>query len=562
MRRTIQHLAITSILAGFLAACNTTNGSGEGSMSSAMQGVTDSVAGLFGDTADPEIHPMVLVQSRQSDIDVDEVENVEAMLDVSAPCDAAKTSLRNDFSLGQKELRETEYGIWPVQKATDYANQILDRIVACSPFDPVPASVVIVPKAGRDARVYRDGLIEISVESFDGSPQAVDILAFTIAHEYSHILLKHYERGQATEKRNRIFRTALEAAFLADDVLNNNGADAQAASKLKTPMMVNRTMDVLFEYSWGRQDEHEADMVGLHLATRAGFEGYAGASGFLDKLKDQPTIESRVLALAQDKERIVGDLVKGGVSGGKDGIMDALKGVGGDMAQSLSKSLEESHPSPDARKDMLLDHSEFVDYDDFEMARLDMGLDQQFPLPDYDKITADRELQAALKAFAAAEDVHEALGSVGSLSELSEGTSVDTLLAKAKVGVSGAPWLENNAFGRIAFSSLRQMQGKNDLAIIGFERYALKQDGAPLRVYEGLMDRQIQAKNVKAATETFAAAEAEFGSDNDILYPMRIKLAHAKGEDTGGLLAGCRLAADPRIARMCRFWQQGGIPQS
>ncbi len=128
--------------------------------------------------------------------------------------------------------------------------------------------------------------------------------------------------------------------------------------------------------------------------------------------------------------------------------------------------------------------------------------------------------------------------------------------------MSGAPWLENNAFGRIAFSSLRQMQGKNDLAIIGFERYALKQDGAPLRVYEGLMDRQIQAKNVKAATETFAAAEAEFGSDNDILYPMRIKLAHAKGEDTGGLLAGCRLAADPRIARMCRFWQQGGIPQS
>ncbi|MDF1747565.1 MAG: M48 family metalloprotease [Alphaproteobacteria bacterium] len=549
-------------LVAILTSCVTDDGSEGGGLDSAMRSVSDGVAGLFGDTADPSINALVLAQSYIQDVDVDEVENVEALTDPNHVCDPTKKRPEADFKLGIEDIRETGYGTWPIKNAEKYLNQILDRIIACAPFDPVPATIVIAPQPQQNAHVHRDGLIEVSVESFTQNPQNENALAFMIAHEYSHILLRHYERGLATERRNKIFRTSMEVAFLADDILVSNGAEKKAADKMKSPMLVNRTMDVLFEHAWGRQDEHEADMLGLHLAALAGFNASIGAGQFFKDMERQPTMEDRVLALAEDKERIFGDAAKGGLTGGKKGILDVFKQAGQDAAQSLAVSLQDSHPSVEARQEILFKYDLAHGIEDLEYDRIDMGVGKQFPLADYKKVYSDAELQLSLKAFAAAKEVHDALGSVASLDELPDDISVSALESKARLGVSGRPWLENNAFGRVAFSSLREMQGKNDLAIVGFEKYAMKDPEVPLRVYENLFDRQLQAKKVKEAIKTFSKAEATFGSDNDILYPMRIKLAHAKGEDPTSLLAGCRLSADPRIARICRFWQQGGVPQS
>lgn len=551
-----------------LGACQT--------VTNTVQSATQGAKSLFEDEADPEINAVALVLARQADEDPEDVmeqPDTAALVDGTAACDPTKTIPPGDFSADYRTLYERGYGTWPMPEVEGYLTGLLARIAACAPGEPIPAEIAIVPAASPNAHAYENGLIAVNIGLLMAEPPE-DALAFVLAHEYGHLLLDHHARAEASDRRAELASIVTEAAFLGDDVLRQTGNEPALRDKLKNPALTNKTMDLVFTYAWGRVDEHEADMLGKHLMAMAGFNPLRGPTEFLiNILKDYPSLQERMAALAEDKQTIFASIAEGAAEGAatgaatggeagleagvEDGVEDVLGGLADDVGQTIIEGFQRTHPAPEERQALLLEYRHIHGIRDTFLQRRQIDLDSQFPLPDWQSVLGGAETQAIFAAFENANTVADALTAGGSLAEIeTAGYSEESLLDAARKGVSGpAPWLEHNAYGRLAFSALRRMQGRADLAKVGYTRFALADpEQAPLRVYEQLMETQILEGEIAEAEATLRQAAAVYGAENVNLYMMRIKLAGAKGEDPGPLLASCRLSGEPPIAAACRYW--------
>ena len=90
-----------------------------------------------------------------------------------------------------KEARITK-GLLSVPSFTKYANEVLDRIKAATPLQQVPGSVYVVANEQLDAYSTADGNIFIS-GGYLRSITTEDQLAALLAHELSHVLLRHHD---------------------------------------------------------------------------------------------------------------------------------------------------------------------------------------------------------------------------------------------------------------------------------------------------------------------------------------------------------------------------------
>lgn len=186
----------------------------------------------------------------------------------------------------QKDLarqRGEGLGFVPSPALESYLNSIRAKLVLASGVTDVPGKVVVL--ASRDLAAYStpDGNVYLAVAWLDDL-ETEDELAALIAHEQSHVLLKHHsadivasvqKRAQAVQELVVSAKTQLEKAPVASK------SDRRA---LANTQMLVEVGEKLIMPAWGRSQEREADLLGVDLLVRAGYSPTAMAA-MLERLQ-------------------------------------------------------------------------------------------------------------------------------------------------------------------------------------------------------------------------------------------------------------------------------------
>lgn len=175
-------------------------------------------------------------------------------------------------------------------------SRILARLVAVR---PAPSGVVptvhVQDTMDIDARqssagqiLVTAGLMEALQNRENISPDRLSSeYAFILAHEYSHVLLCHYNRTTQVSRTRRALRTASSIGALAVMLSNSSttrdaagnitvNTDTQGATNDYLTVMAGLTLLRTFNSSvvnpaWGRQQERDADRLAVELMAEAGF---------------------------------------------------------------------------------------------------------------------------------------------------------------------------------------------------------------------------------------------------------------------------------------------------
>jgi predicted Zn-dependent protease len=188
----------------------------------------------------------------------------------------------------EKDINEARVtkGLLSVPSFTGYANRILDKLKATTPLQQVPGQVIVVSNEQLDAYSTADGNIFISA-GYLRSLNSEDQLAALLAHELSHILLRHHDTNAIGKAQKQIstwtttgmvLRNSLDKAT-AGGVTNQLSA-AQNDTLLKMELLI-KLNDVALGPAWGRRQEAEADRLGMDLLVKAGYSYSDGMLGWL-----------------------------------------------------------------------------------------------------------------------------------------------------------------------------------------------------------------------------------------------------------------------------------------
>lgn len=242
----------------------------------------------------------------------------------------------------------------PLRKAeplVKYAEGIMIKLlVAWGKPAPAP-KVIITADSSYSARVFPDGTV-VAAQGLFVNADSEDELAFVLAHELAHVLLNHSETEAHIEQRQQAIHLATTAAMLA---LSRNGASQQSANNLLLGYVaMTKANDTLFAPSWRREQEDEADLLGLDLLNKAGYS-YSAAFRSMQRLKDQEVKQEQQkseINRAYDAqiEQAIG---AGQLDKGLNIAMSRFSEMPTVLLSGIQAKLQASHPDPAKREESL-----------------------------------------------------------------------------------------------------------------------------------------------------------------------------------------------------------------
>ncbi|WP_417810500.1 M48 family metallopeptidase [Thalassospira alkalitolerans] len=178
------------------------------------------------------------------------------------------------------EVLANSKGIAPLGGLQDYAQTVLDKIIATSPEPTRSVKVYLLANASAGAMALPENMIFLHHSVFNYL-QSEDQLAFVLAHEYSHVILQHNPDSLLRSLRPYLV-TAVDVA------VSRSGGGDQTRKAFQLYGSDILTRDLLLPV-WDRADEREADHMGVDLMVRAGYNPTEADRFFevLDKYEQQ-----------------------------------------------------------------------------------------------------------------------------------------------------------------------------------------------------------------------------------------------------------------------------------
>ena len=174
-------------------------------------------------------------------------------------------------------------GAYSAPKAETLLNSILRRLAAVSDNPAQVYKVTILNSPSVNAFALPSGYLFVTRGLLALANDSAEIAA-VMAHEIAHVTLRH------ASQREEIAKTAALRKKVADALQSNaKGAEVQATGRLNLA-------------SFSRAQELEADVIGVQVVARAGFDPY-GATRFLRSLGRSVAMRSALLgARNRDKQ--------------------------------------------------------------------------------------------------------------------------------------------------------------------------------------------------------------------------------------------------------------------
>ncbi|MGF1477829.1 MAG: M48 family metalloprotease [Geminicoccaceae bacterium] len=247
----------------------------------------------------------------------------------------------------------------------DYLHGVATKLMAHAPANApeVQVHALASPTYNAFARANGDIYVSINVLAQAGSEDEVAVL---LGHEIAHVLLNHHEKDSMFNKQRDLTSAAVVGAAFTSYVallgksgqlkeLNfdlspaqtqelTQGALAMSAIKMGVDFVGN---DII-NSSWNRAQENEADLLGLDLAIRAGYDPYAAFSGFdalsegfakrrthLSKLEGKLSERAEAVKASFEAGNLNTDLVAQAFVGG---TLDAVSAAGRDAWAFVARS--------------------------------------------------------------------------------------------------------------------------------------------------------------------------------------------------------------------------------
>ena len=183
-----------------------------------------------------------------------------------------------------------------------YIHGIIDKLL--TGWHGVKPEFEVVVETGEDFNAYADelNLVHLSTGLLRGVENE-DQLAAVLAHEISHILLRHHSGSSLVERTESALEMGgvlmLAAGAMADSVAERDEYAQKGADGLLACQSLGLVWADILAPQWSREDEEQADKMGLDLLMRAGYN-YEELTAVIEKIYDDSPYRSDRLKLLEN----------------------------------------------------------------------------------------------------------------------------------------------------------------------------------------------------------------------------------------------------------------------
>ena len=199
----------------------------------------------------------------------------------TGPYEASSLAIGVEKDLAQR--RADALGFVRSSALEEYLGAIRARLVAVSGVTGVPGRVTVLANPAFSAYSTPDGNIYLAIcwlKNLENADEAAAILA----HELSHVLLAHHSSDIVSEMQHKGQALQEIAIRVKADQSKSKTVTKSDAKTVSQAQLVADATDKLILPAWGRQQEREADLLGVDLMLRASYSPGAMVS-MLEKLK-------------------------------------------------------------------------------------------------------------------------------------------------------------------------------------------------------------------------------------------------------------------------------------
>jgi len=188
----------------------------------------------------------------------------EGLPDLGEVAQAGFTPIQ-ERRLGESIMREirADRSFYDDAEATDYVNALGNRLASRSPDARQDFDFFLIRDSQINAFALPGGFIGVHTGLILAA-QSESELAGVVAHEVAHVTQRHIARMIAQQKQGQIASIAALAAALLLSRVSSQAAEAALA--------FGTASTIQGQLNFTRENEREADRVGLQILDRAGFD--------------------------------------------------------------------------------------------------------------------------------------------------------------------------------------------------------------------------------------------------------------------------------------------------
>lgn len=406
----------------------------------------------------------------------------------------------------------------PVMKL--YLTSLLDKILA--QWDGTTVNIQIQVVHTQNFAPYADsyGMISVPIGTLS-NVESEDELALMIAHEASHILMRHHERQKVVDENKAGVEMLAKTVILANVVkdtkfgksnggkLLNYKPSARGDKNISKAMVYNAAIqtlsDSVWNTAWQRTQEEEADLLGFDLAMSAGYSPRANPH-VLQRLADFQGKQQGILSVfwEQKKEAATAALQSGDLQNIQGQLNNFLvEGLQTSVA-AVTDYFQRKHMSPESREQNMREYA---------IRAYRPEIRRRINTQSWAAVRANPEVKEVLNSYRIAFEASNAL------------TANDLQQAEQLALKSLTPRVKNHPYMREVMFNVRTQQGNSvkanqNLALI--ERW---QDASP-SLYELKIKEHLNQQHFDQALTTINLAEQTFGNESKFIIEKSIAQAN------------------------------------
>lgn len=430
-------------------------------------------------------------------------------------------------------------GLISEPETEDYLNGILRKILAANGLGDLAPRVYLHADTAAHALATPDGAIILNI----GLVQALRTegeIAFLLAHEVSHFLLQHHSSDWFVETESRMLTGVETLRTIGNGLAEKVGeTDSAMSKKLKRANQIGAIIydisdNVMFS-AWGREQEEEADHLGLDLMVGAGYYPF-DAEGVMEVMAaHEARVElnregSKTLMKTRSAEAF-------GLSDEDISSNPILAGIAGGLGEMIAAISSDHYPAEERAE-------EIFEYSEKHYSDAVPGLKVAAPWVASD----DHPVNRIMRAYDAANEALSALGE-GDLRR------AEQLARKSVTGITSS-----HAFPRVVFQKVRRAQKQHSKAEQNLQ-LAQRSDVVPMLVYFEYIDLENEKRAYDGILDIVAKAEGDAGGEIPQFIPYAVFAYRALGDHARAFdtQKSCEIER-PEMQRSCKMAGQGEYP--
>lgn len=406
-----------------------------------------------------------------------------------------------------------------------YLNNVLDKIMAQWSGTPVNVQIQVVHSQTFAPYADAYGMISVPLGAVN-NVESEDELALLIAHEASHILLRHHERDavvqQNKENVEMLATTVIAANVIKDTKMSKVGgkrtltynASAQGQENISKAAIYNAVIqtlsDSVWSTAWQRTQEGEADLLGFDMAVAAGYSPRANAH-VLQRLADFQGKQENVLSAFWDqkKEALSAAFQEMDLNSMANELNGALMGGLTTGLSFAADKFQKLHNSPEDRDKAVRDYAR---------REYKQDIRRRVNKTSWAGVKANPQVVELLQSY------NDAFTASNALAE-NDLETAETFAQKSRTSqTSGHPYI------REVMYNLRMAQGNKAKAEQNLALIKQWEHASP-SLFETKIQHDFDRHDYAAALESITLAEEIFGSNSKFIVQKAVALSNLSQQE-------------------------------